>query len=387
MIRVISFLSSPKIFLGTIFWLMILVVLGTLAQANIGLYESQQKYFSSWIMWFWYIPVPGGRLTLLIMFINLFAFILKPSFWSFKKIGIIVIHCGVLLLLIGGGMTAWFSSEGMMAIDEGKKSNFIFSPYDKELVIANTSNPDYDSVIVINDELLEKKGIIQSPELPFTIKVLDYFINSTAIFRDTDKASDWWGHWFTKYPPDLNYKGLAERFSLLKLNNEKERELNYTGIIFEIFNSSDSSVNGIYFLMLEQPVQQTININGQDLILSLRRERTYLPFSLELIDFKKEMHPGTDIAKSFSSNVSLHDRNIDRSVIIEMNVPLRYRNHTFYQSAFRENQDFDTTILSVVKNYGRLFPYISTIIMSLGLLLHMILRLPNLFSERKKRAK
>ena len=385
--KIISFLSSPRIFLVTIFWLMILVILGTLAQANIGLYDSQQKYFSSWIMWLWYIPVPGGRLTLLIMFINLFTFVLKPSFWSLKKIGIIVIHCGVLLLLIGGGMTAWFSSEGMMAIDEGKKSNFIFSPYDKELVIANTSNPNYNSVIVINDQLLEKKGIIESPELPFTIEVLDYFINCTAVLRDTDKSVDWWGYWFVEYPPNLNYKGLAQRFLLLREDNEKERELNHTGIIFEIFSSSDESVNGIYFLMLEQPVQQSININDQALTLSLRRERTYLPFSLELIDFKKEIHPGTDIAKSFSSDVSLRDRNIDRPVIIEMNVPLRHRNYTFYQSAFRENQDFDTTILSVVKNYGRLFPYISTIIMSLGLLLHMIIRLPNLFSERKKRAK
>ena len=83
--RVISFLSSPKIFLITIFWLMILVVLGTLSQADIGLYESQLKYFSSWVLWGWYFPFPGGRLTLLVMIINLFSFTLKPTFWSIKK--------------------------------------------------------------------------------------------------------------------------------------------------------------------------------------------------------------------------------------------------------------------------------------------------------------
>ena len=125
--KIIQILSNPKFFLATIFWLMILVVVGTLAQANIGLYDSQQKYFSSWFLMLWFIPVPGGRLTLLIMFVNLFAFILKPSFWSIKKIGIITIHCGVLLLLIGGGLTAWFSSEGMMSIKEGKVSNSIFN--------------------------------------------------------------------------------------------------------------------------------------------------------------------------------------------------------------------------------------------------------------------
>ena len=367
--KIISFLSSPKIFLGTIFWLMILVVLGTLAQADIGLYDSQQKYFSSWIISIWHIPFPGGRLTLLVMFINLFSFTLKPSFWSLKKIGIIIIHCGVLLLLIGGGVTAWFSSEGMMSIDEGKSSNFIFSPYDKELAIINSNNPNYDSITVISDKILKKGAIIENSEIPFTIEVIDYYINCTAVERDK---------------LNLDYKSW---FSLLKIDNEKERELNYSGITFKISNSNDESVNGVYSLILGQKIQQRISIDGQEFTLDLRRERTYLPFNLELVDFKKEMHPGTDIAKSFSSDINLHHEENDRSVIIEMNVPLRYQNYTFYQSAFKENSNSETTILSVVKNSGRLFPYISTVIMSLGLLLHMILRLPRLFSEKKKRSK
>ena len=122
-------------------------------------------------------------------------------------------------------------------------------------------------------------------------------------------------------------------------------------------------------------------------MFQLRRERTYLPFSLELIDFKKEMHTGTDIAKSYSSKINLHEKDIKRPVLIEMNIPLRHKNYTFYQSSFREDNFNSTTILSVVKNYGRLFPYISSIIMCIGLLLHMVLRLPMLFSERRKRKK
>ena len=370
--RVISFLSSPKIFLITIFWLMILVVLGTLSQADIGLYESQLKYFSSWVLWGWYFPFPGGRLTLLIMIINLFSFTLKPTFWSIKKIGIITIHCGVLLLLIGGGVTAWFSKEGMMSIDEDKSSDFIFSPFDKELVIINSADESYNNIVAINDKLLTKGSFISDPQIPFTIEVLEYYINCTAVLRDG---------------PSLEYRGFAKRFSLLEIDNIKERELNYSGITFKISNSGDNLVDGIYSLLLEQQIPEIIMIGGNEYRLDLRRERTYLPFNLELVDFKKEMHPGTDIAKSFSSNINLRDNDIERSVLIEMNIPLRYKNYTLYQSAFRENPGYDTTILSVVKNYGRLFPYISTIIMSLGLLLHMVLRLPRLFSERKKRVK
>ena len=122
--------------------------------------------------------------------------------------------------------------------------------------------------------------------------------------------------------------------------------------------------------MLEQPFPQIINLKGDDLTLLLRRERTYLPFSLELVDFKKELHPGTGIAKSFSSKINLYEKQIiqsedvGRSVIIRMNQPLRYKNYTFYQSSFIEDFDTETTILSVVKNYGRVFPYISSIIIS-----------------------
>ena len=142
------------------FWLMILVVLGTLAQADIGLYESQQKYFSSWIAWFKFIPTPGGRLILLVMFINLLFFMFDPLFWSFKKIGVVTTHLGVLLLLVGGGITAWFSSEGMMTIEEESSSNYVFNLYKKELAIVDMSNNNYDEVVVISDKLLAKKDII-----------------------------------------------------------------------------------------------------------------------------------------------------------------------------------------------------------------------------------
>ena len=368
--KIFYLLSSPKIFLCTMFWLMILVVLGTLAQADIGLYESQQKYFSSWIAWFKFIPTPGGRLTLLVMFINLLFFMFDPLFWSFKKIGVITTHLGVLLLLAGGGITAWFSSEGMMTIEEESSSNYVFNLYKKELAIVDMSNNNYDEVVVISDKLLAKEDIIEDSSIPFSIEIIDYFTNCEIKERVNS---------------GLEYKGLAKRFELSELKDEQEIETNRPGITFRIFNSNQET-DGIYALFLQQNVPQTINVNDKVLNLALRRERTYLSFDLELIDFKKDMHPGTEIAKSFSSKINLHEDGIKRPILIQMNEPLRHQNYTFYQSSYREGLDRDTTILSVVKNYGRLFPYISSIIMSFGLLLHIILKVPRLFKERKKAA-
>ena len=56
-----------------------------------------------------------------------------------------------------------------------------------------------------------------------------------------------------------------------------------------------------------------------------------------------------------------------------MNEPLRHYDYTFYQASFIEDGDKQTTVLATVKNYGRMFPYISSIIMCVGILFHMLI--------------
>ena len=164
------------------------------------------------------------------------------------------------------------------------------------------------------------------------------------------------------------------------LKPEKEDSRNTPGLIFKIQNS-ETNINGIYGLILNQSVTQTIIVNKQNFELIFRRKQTYLPFTLELLDFKKIEHPGTGIAKSYSSDINLIENDIPRRVLIQMNEPLRHRGYTFFQSSFIEGLDADVTVLAAVKNYGRLFPYISSIIMCIGLLLHLLINLPKLIKK------
>ena len=46
---------------------------------------------------------------------------------------------GGILLFIGGGLTAMFSSEGNMIIDEGSQANYVEDYQYMELAIINTS--------------------------------------------------------------------------------------------------------------------------------------------------------------------------------------------------------------------------------------------------------
>lgn len=111
--------------------------------------------------------------------------------------------------------------------------------------------------------------------------------------------------------------------------------------------------------------------------ISLGRAKTRLPFSITLQDFRKIDYPGTVKAREFESDLIIQDGNISWPITIRMNEPLRYKGYTFYQSSFEQRPDIEVTVLSVVKNAGRAFPYISTLVIFLGLLIHFIIRMHN----------
>ncbi len=334
-----------------------------------GLFAAQNKFFSSWIVWLWYIPFPGGRLTMVIITVNLMFFFFNKGIWKFNKLGIVILHMGGILLLAGGGLTAIKSTEGNMVIDEGAYSDFVEDYHNMELAIINTTHQKFDSYTVFDLPLLKQGKELQHPHLNFKINILNFYKNCEPIRRNSD--------------PGVHYKGMMKNFTLASRPLEKEDNWNRPGILFEI-SETGTTTDGIYGLFLGQNIPQSITVNSENLELVFRRQRTYLPFSIELIDFKKVLHPGTDMAKSYSSEVNLIENGIGQKKLIQMNEPLRHGGYTFYQASFVEGQHRETTVLAAVKNYGRMFPYISSIIMCIGLLFHLGIKMPDLFRKKNK---
>tara|TARA_B100000214_G_C23966876_1_gene628112 strand:- start:558 stop:1682 length:1125 start_codon:yes stop_codon:yes gene_type:complete len=362
-------LSSPRIFSYTVLWMIVLVFFGTLAQKDIGLYASQMKYFSSYYFTVGgFIPVPGGRSVLLLMTINLAFSLFKKNLWKMKKVGIIIVHVGGLLLLLGGGVTAQFSSEGNMVISEGETINYVDDYFDMELVFVNTSLQDSLEYTVFDEPLLENGTKIIYDELNLQIDIIDH-IKNVRIEQRISTA-------------DSIYKGFLNEFILLPKKPEKEATQNRPGIVIKL-SGLNNSQDGIYGIFLGQKTPDTFQINGNLFFIEFRRKRTYIPFSINLLDFEKVMHPGTNVAKSYSSEVNLIEDAISRRILIKMNEPLRHSGYTFYQASFVDGLDKETSVLAAVKNYGRLFPYISSIIMSIGLLIHLLIHLPKML-ERKR---
>ncbi|MDD9912405.1 MAG: cytochrome c biogenesis protein ResB [Alphaproteobacteria bacterium] len=357
--------ARTEVFFCSLLWLMILLVAGTIAQKDIGLYAAQQRYFSSAILWVGNVfPLPGGFTVLAIVAWNL-AVKLTLQKWIWKQVGTLITHVGALVLLVGGFITSQFSIEGNMVIAEGESSNFISDYYALELALTDVESGH--DVKIFEEPLLQEGGVLVSEAPKIKMVIAKYCRNCDLIRLEEPRLE-----------PDVY--GLPLNFDISAKTLEKEFEQNLAALLFNVEDTEDE--NGFYGVMQGMPIPQFFELSGKKYLLTLRHKRTYMPFEVRLIDFEKQTYMATTMAKSYKSEVVLRDKGVEWPAVIEMNQPLRYQGYTLFQSSFVQDETGESTVLAVVQNSGRLFPYISSIIICLGLLIHLIQRLPHLVRKR-----
>ena len=94
------------------------------------------------------------------------------------------------------------------------------------------------------------------------------------------------------------------------------------------------------------------------------------------------MHPGTNVAKSFSSDVNLLENDIPRRTLIKMNEPLRHKGYAF-SSFFIDDSDVEQLSLQRLKtteDYSLIFQ----VSLSIGLLIHLLLMIPKMVGRKSK---
>ncbi len=358
-------LTKPQIVFYTMIWLMVLLFVGTVAQKYIGLYRAQNMFFSSWIVWAGLIPLPGGLPTLGLLTTSLIAKLFLASRWSLQNAGTIVTHIGALLLLCGGLVTYMHAQEGSMTLYEGEKAGFFSDYHMRELVVEERE--DKQPLVSIPWEHLKVGKVFSAPGLPVQIEIIKLCKNCHIFEREDSSVV-------------TEFRGMARKMDIASIPPEKENELNRGAVQFRI-SGAGAEKDGIHFSTDFIAASPQIEIDDKTYNIKLQRKQTTLPFEIELIDFEKKLYPGTDMPKSYKSKVILRENNSEWRSIIQMNEPLRYRGYTFYQSSFIEDGEQEATILAVVKNAGRMFPYIASIVMCIGLLIHVILRLPKLIGK------
>lgn len=347
-------IASPAVLFYALPWLMLLLVAGTVAQKDLGIFAAQQMYFSSWVIWFGPFPLPGAYFTLGAISICLLAKFLLYSPWRRHQAGIILAHLGVLILMIGGMLTAMTQQEGFMSIGEGQSATSISSYHARVLSVEK----DGQAYAQIPFDSLVRGEKIGKPALPFSVSVADICKNCAP--RPVKSAQ--------------GRHGLAEKVTLTAAPPEKEDETDLSGVTLEVSGLKDEQ-DGTYVTMEEIPHKPTIETASGTYSFHMARAQTVLPFSIELKKFTRDLHPGTDIARAFLSEIIVHDGAVSWPYTIQMNEPLRYKGYTFYQASFLVRPDGEYSVLSAVQNKGRVFPYIASVIIFAGLLLHVLIRL------------
>jgi hypothetical protein len=162
---------------------------------------------------------------------------------------------------------------------------------------------------------------------------------------------------------------IAGAISLDALPRETEPGKNRPGVVLIATNKDGASARVL--LHAGHPHATELTLSDTPIYLQLRRKRSVLPATIQVLDFQKEHYPGSPVARKFSSRVSLKDGELEREILISMNKPMRYRGFTFYQSSYQTLPDGrEASSLAVVKNHGRLMPYIATFMTAFGMMIH-----------------
>ena len=212
-----KFFSSLRLTIWLLGLSVALIFFGSLAQVTEGLWNAQDRWFKSLLVW-WSVPpdlittlfkgrlslplpegiripfFPGGHLLGGLLLVNLLAAHFKRFQFSFQKFGIQLTHFGIIVMLIGQFVTDKTAVESFLGFEEGEAKNYTEHHRDAELVFLTDKGADTDEAVSFHESLIKPNGIfgkskqpaeLKHEKLPFTVRVLGFGMNGD-VFSPTD---------------------------------------------------------------------------------------------------------------------------------------------------------------------------------------------------------
>ncbi len=422
----IKFFTSLRLTVTLLSLGIVLVFVGTVAQADEGLYVAQDRYFKHWFVWgisfFGYkVPLllPGGYLIGTVLLVNLTAAFIKRFQWTTKKLGVHLTHIGIILLLVGQLATDLFSRETQLRFDEGQGKWWTESGTEYELAFATEADAkaETERVVAIPAGQLTAGRELRHADMPFTVRVRKAWRNSDLNFRAPAQQN----------AAPLTTNGVANSYDFRELPlTYKMNEKNIPTVVIEILDGTksfgewvasgwagdDVMVSAVEQSFMRQMghrlganmveklrVEQAVESGGRKYRFTLRPTRAYLPFTMTLLKTTHQVYPGTKTAsmpegipKDFRSRVRIQNpsRGEDREVEIFMNSPLRYAGLTFFQYQMAGEEmaaqmgQAPSSTLQVVRNPSWITPYAGCVVVSAGMIVQFMIHLVGFLSRRKK---
>ncbi len=416
--KIVDFFISLKLTVVLLAFAIVLVFVGTLAQADEGLYGAQAHYFKQWIVigahiFGHEIPLilPGGYLIGTLLLVNLVCTHIYRFQFTWKKLGIQIAHAGIIVLLVGQLSTDLLSRELQMHFTEGETRNYSDSSTDFELIFVAG-----DQVISIPYKLLKPGQEVETAALPFAIRVKARWHNSDVNFRAPMLAK----------APALTTNGIAANFDFKRAEDIKTTDQrNIPSVVIELLTPTNSLGTWVASVWAGDPAlvdtvrssyaqsvgmgmaqtiasqlaaPQTVTVGGKQYSFTMRPMRIYHPFSLTLLKATHTVYPGTitptdpeGIPKDFRSRVRIDNPQTGekREVEISMNHPLRYGGFTFYQYQMdagqltRQAGRAASSVLSVVRNPSWLTPYVGCTMVGVGMVIQFVYHLIRFITKRQ----
>ena len=366
--------------------LLIITFFGTLEQVEHGLWQSQQKYFESWLITSidvgdWHVPVliPGGFLVMVLLFINMtFGAVIRIR-KNPRTVGVIIAHVSILFLLFAGFVEYFGKKDGNLALFEGQTSDEFQSYHDSVIEIEKVQPEPKDgkrTAMVIpashfQDLSQGKARRFTHESLPFDLVVSNYEVNAEPRRVGEQQRSIQADGYYIQPAPRL-----------------PEAELNLDAAYVDVVNKKDNTrQKGIIWRAARAP--WTVQVGEDVYTISLSRRIWKMPFAVRLDKFEREVHPGTERARKFTSHVAKLVDDREEKKIITMNAPLRDNGLVLFQASFSQERSVaggmkNRSVFAVVENPSDNWPLYATIAVSVGLLIHMAGQLTRFLSRAKK---
>ena len=398
-VRCLEVVASLRVTVVLFVFAIVLVYYGTWAQKDAGIWTVVNKYFRSYFVLMplktvlmhslpvaaekavegLFIPFPGGWLIGWLLLINLLAAHAVRFKVSWNRSGILLIHSGLVLMMLGEFVTGTFAVEGHMFIMQRTETNFVENDRAPEFAVVDRSDPTVDKEVCISPRRFAQGGEIKDDRLPFDVDVDQYMVNTNFIDPEgTNPATT-----------GIGLQTMAKPRPETKGTDADQRSESPSAYVTLKEKGTGKSLGtflvSTWFSYLQRPMEEVV-VNGKRYGIALRLERAYKDYAIQLIEFKHDVWEGTEIAKNYQSDVRITDLNNPNAkkdagkVTIKMNQPLFYENQTFYQASLHPLTT--GTVLQVVHNPGWWMPYVSCILVSGGMLVHFGLHLITFLQRR-----
>lgn len=368
--KIFDLLSSYGLAITVLSFLLINTYLGTLSQKDIGLLDSQAKYFESWFLihdmnlggMLLPIPLPGGALLMVLLFINMLCGAVIRIRKGWRTIGVLISHVAIMFMLAAGFVSFLYKTEGAMPLFEGQTSDQFQSYHERVIEIrrwAADGKGDSPALVIPMKHFADlepgRARTFYGKDLPFEIQATGYQRNANVVQAEAED------------------KTAVDGYRIQPAPKAKDDEANTAALELRVKLKDGSEQRGILWEREFEPF--TVKAGDANYTFALSRMKWKLPFAIRLNDFQRELHPGTMKAKKYTSHVTKITDGKEEPKVVTMNVPVRDQGYVVYQASFSQGTSGEQSVFTVASNPSDQWPLWSCVAVAVGLVIHFMMHL------------